>query len=158
MDTLIRPTFREMSREECEDLLARHHVGRLAYARGRDLEIEPLHYVYHDGWLYGRTSPGTKLETTGPDWWPVAFEVDEIEAMFRWKSVVLHGGFYPLDREGAAWEQREWSRGVDLLRQLIPGTFTDEDPVPHRTVLFRISVQEVAGRQALPWPEEGGTE
>jgi uncharacterized protein len=125
-------------------------VGRLAYAWKNHVDIEPLHYVYDAGWIYGRTSAGTKLEAAGEKWAPVAFEVDEVEAIFSWRSVVIHGGFYVLPADGAEWEQAEWRRGVELVRQLIPETFTDNDPVAHRTTIFRIAVQEASGREATP--------
>ena len=147
-----RPTIRELNREECERILARNRVGRLAYTRQNRVDIEPLHYVYHDGWIYGRTSHGAKLEATGSEWWPVAFEVDEVEDVFRWRSVVVHGGFYTIDQDGAEWEAGEWRQGVELLRRIVPETMGEDDPVPHRSVLFRIALQEVTGREAEPAP------
>jgi nitroimidazol reductase NimA-like FMN-containing flavoprotein (pyridoxamine 5'-phosphate oxidase superfamily) len=150
MGTMPQPRIRSLNREECERILARNHVGRLAYARGNQVDIEPLHYVMAGGWLYGRTSPGNKLEVTGEQWWPVAFEVDEVEGLFRWRSVVVHGGFYAIHEDGPEWEQSAHGKGVTLLRELIPQTFTADDPVAFRTVLFRIAVQEVSGREATP--------
>jgi len=144
------PRFRALGRDECIALLARNHVGRIAYAWRNQVEIEPLHYVYDDGWLYGRTSHGAKLETTGTDWWPVAFEVDEVEELFRWRSVVVHGGFYTVEDDGLELHAQEWRRGVELLRTLIPETFTADDPVAFRTVVFRMAVQELSGREAVP--------
>jgi uncharacterized protein len=87
---------------------------------------------------------------TGYTWWPVAFEVDEVEELFRWRSVVVHGGFYTLPQLGAHWEVEEWKRGVEALRTVLPETFTDEDPVAFRDIMFRIAVQEISGREALP--------
>lgn len=156
MGTTTKPLIRELDRAECEAILARNHVGRLAYARGNHIDIEPLHYVYSDGWIYGRTSEGRKIETTGYTWWPIVFEVDEVEALFRWRSVVVHGGFYSLPGKGMDWQVEEWQRGVELLRTLIPETFTDDDPVAFRTILFRISVQEISGRSAIPEGEDDG--
>lgn len=144
------PTIRELDRGECEAILARNHVGRLAYTEQGRVTIEPLHYVFHDGWLYGRTSHGAKMDAVGYTWSPVAFEVDEIEELFRWRSVVVHGGFYAIPEQGAEWEKEEWRRGVELLRELIPETLTSADPVAFRTVLFRIAVQDVTGREATP--------
>lgn len=155
MSAVPIPRFRELTPEEIEAVLTRNHVGRLAYAWQNHVDIEPLHYVYDDGWIYGRTSHGGKLDRTGYTWAPVAFEVDEIEGMFRWRSVVVHGGFYTIPEDGAAWEQAEWKRGVELLRRLIPQTFTEADPVAFRTVLFRIAVQDATGREATPGGGEG---
>jgi nitroimidazol reductase NimA-like FMN-containing flavoprotein (pyridoxamine 5'-phosphate oxidase superfamily) len=150
MSDPAKPTFRTLGPEECTAVLARNHVGRLAYVWANQLYIEPLHYVYADGWIYGRTSPGSKLDATGETWAPVAFEVDEVEELFRWRSVVVRGGFYTIPPDGAAWEAAAWRRGVELLRELVPGTLGADDPVPFRTVLFRIAVQEATGREATP--------
>lgn len=150
MSTTPAPRIRSLDRAEIDQILARNHVGRLAYAWKNHVDIEPLHYVYDDGWIYGRTSAGTKLEATGETWAPVAFEVDEVEAIFQWRSVVIHGGFYVLDEAGAEWEQAEWRHGVELLRRLIPETLSENDPVTFRTVVFRIAVQEASGREATP--------
>ena len=148
MRTATLPTFRELSRSESLEILARNHVGRVAYARQNQIDIEPVHYVYADRWIYGRTSKGKKIETTGYSWWPVAFEVDEVDDLFRWRSAVVHGGFYTLDPAGATWEREEALKAIELLRTLIPETMTEDDPVPSRSVIFRIAVQEVSGRAA----------
>ena len=150
MDTVAQPIFRQLDREESLGILSRNHVGRVAYARQNQVDIEPVHYVYSDGWIYGRTSKGRKMQTTGYSWWPVAFEVDELDDLFHWRSVIVHGGFYAIPSRGADWEVEEWKRGVELLRTLIPETFREKDPVPFRTILFRIAVQEVTGREAVP--------
>jgi nitroimidazol reductase NimA-like FMN-containing flavoprotein (pyridoxamine 5'-phosphate oxidase superfamily) len=149
MSDLTKPRFRSLPREECTAILARNHVGRLAYAAGSRVEIKPLNYVLHEGWLYGRTSRGGHLEANAT-WAPVAFEVDEVEEIFRWRSVVVHGGLYTMVDDGRALHDEEWWQGVQLLRTLIPATFTGDDPVEFRMVLFRMAVQEVTGREAVP--------
>lgn len=144
------PRFLTLSREECTEILTRNHVGRLAWAVGSRVEIKPVNYVHHDGWLYGRTSQGAHLEASATTWAPVAFEVDEVEEIFRWRSVVVHGGLYTVLDDGVALHDEEWWHGVQLLRTLIPATFTGHDPVGFRMVLFRIAVQELTGREAVP--------
>jgi hypothetical protein len=150
MKPIVAPQFRSLDRHETDEVLARNHVGRIAYARGNHIDIEPIHYVYANGWLYGRTSPGRQLDITGTGWWPVAFEVDEVEDVSRWRSVVVHGGFYTLDPEGSAWEREEAARAIELISAQRPERFTDPNGGPERVVLFRIAVQEVSGRAAEP--------
>ena len=140
------PTFRELSRDEIDAVLARNSIGRLAYAVGSNVDVQPVSYVYAEGWLYGRTSYGRKYEVLAENqyrWWPVAFEVSEIEDLFNWRSVLVHGGFYVIDEDE---ERHLWEQAVRLLRTLIPATFSEDDPFAFRTVLFRISVQDVTGR------------
>ncbi len=142
------PTLRELSREESEAILQRNNVGRIAYAIDNHVEIQPVSYVYADGWLYGRTSYGRKYEVLGENlyqWWPVVFEVDETEDIFNWRSVIVHGGFYVIDEEA---QRDDWLEAVRVLRTLIPDTFGPDDPFAFRTVVFRIAAQDMTGRES----------
>lgn len=142
-----RPTFRELTPDECIALLDRHVVGRLALSHRDRIDLVPIHYVYHDGWLYGRTAAGTKLETVVHNRW-VAFEVDEVDALFDWRSVVVKGGLYLLRPEGSEQEQAIYETGVEMVRRIVPEALTPQDPVPERAILFRIHVDEMTGRAA----------
>lgn len=141
------PTIRELDRDECVALLDRHVVGRLALAHRDRVDIVPIHYVHHEGWLYGRTAAGTKLEIAVHNRW-VAFEVDEVDAVFDWRSVVVKGGLYLLRPEGSDHEQAIYDLGVQMVRRIIPEALTPQDPVPERAILFRIHVDEITGRAA----------
>lgn len=142
-----RASVRALERGEIDLVLRRNRVGRMAYSFRDRVDIAPIHYVYADGWLYGRTAPGTKLLTLAHNPW-VAFEVDEHDSLLSWRSVVAKGRVYVLD-EDASPELHE--RALARLRALIPEALTADDPTPGRTTLFRISLDEVEGRAA----EEG---
>jgi hypothetical protein len=139
------PRFRTLDEAESRAVLARHHVGRLAFARHERVDIEPISYVLSDDWLYCRTSPGSKLLTLAHNPW-VAFEVDEVEGPFDWRSVVIHGTAYFLlpDIQG----DPAYAAAVEHLRSIDPRALTDEDLVPHRSVLFRIHINERTARAA----------
>ena len=139
------PQFRELSTEECHALLARRRVGRIAFTHKDRVDIEPIHFVADDGWLYGRTAPGTKLEVVTRNRW-VAFEVDEVETLFEWRSVVVKGGFYFLLKDGSDQETADYDHAVRVLRHLIPDTLTPADPLPDRVIVFRIHIDEITGR------------
>ena len=139
--------FRELSREEIEDVLKRNKVGRLAFALHDRVDIQPIHYVYDHGWLYGRTSEGDKLATLSHNQW-VAFEVDEVRDTFDWTSVVIHGSFWILHPKGSPRAEELWEKGVELVSQIVPNSLTDRDPVSFRHTLFRIAVADSRGRQS----------
>jgi nitroimidazol reductase NimA-like FMN-containing flavoprotein (pyridoxamine 5'-phosphate oxidase superfamily) len=141
------PVFRSLTTTECEQVLSRNHVARIAFSFHDRVDIEPVHYVYEQGWMFGRTSPGTKLLTLAHSHW-MAAEVDEVDGLFDWRSVVVHGTFHTVSPEVPGKEATAWARGVELLRTLIPLTATADDPVPFRTIIFQIKVEEIVGREA----------
>ena len=136
----------ELSPQEIARFLGQRHVGRLAYGFHSRVEIVPVHYVYHDQWLYGRTSLGPKIETLSHSHW-VAFEVDDVHGPLDWTSVVVHGTFRPIDAFGSTEDQATAQHAISLLQKAFPETFTAADPAPFRTVLFRIHVDDVTGRR-----------
>lgn len=141
------PTFRELSHDECEALLAVNHVGRLAFSFKDRTDIEPIHYVFENGWIFGRTAEGSKLTTIGHHPY-VAFEVDEVRGIFDWRSVVAHGTVYVLEANGSPVHAAEYERALEVLRRFLPTTLKAEDPVPFRTVMFGVHVDELQGREA----------
>jgi uncharacterized protein len=141
------PTFRKLSPAECRAVLERNRFGRLAHALYDHVGIEPMSYVFRNEAVWGRTAPGmkTRVLERNPR---VAFQVDEVEAMFRWRSVVVRGEFEMLSAAGSEGRLRAWREALDAARELLPETFTEQDPVPFRTILFRIQLASVAGVEA----------
>lgn len=140
-------TIRELTPDEMHALLSRNYVGRIAFSRHDRVEIRPIHYVYADNWLYGRTSPSDKLVTLRHNQW-VAFEVDEVRGPFDWQSVVAHGSFYHLTDESTPQLIEQRAEALKLLRAFVPETLRETDPVPFRTELFAIAIDQLTGRAA----------
>ena len=82
----------------------------------------------------------------------VAFEVDEHEDLFNWKSVVVHGPLYLIEPDTGEHEKAAYTIALRLLRRILPSTLEGGDPVPFRNQLFRIQVSEISGR----FSEHGG--
>jgi nitroimidazol reductase NimA-like FMN-containing flavoprotein (pyridoxamine 5'-phosphate oxidase superfamily) len=137
----------QLDRDASLALLERHHLGRLAFAFKDRVDIEPISYVYADGWLYLRTSHGTKLTTVSHHPY-VAFEVDEIQDAMHWSSVVARGTIYFLDPDRSETDAAEFAHAVEVLRTANGRLLTPDDPAPHRRSLFRIHIDEITGRAA----------
>jgi nitroimidazol reductase NimA-like FMN-containing flavoprotein (pyridoxamine 5'-phosphate oxidase superfamily) len=148
MNRPMRPMIRQLDRGEIRAILVRNQVGRMVYPRGPRLEVEPVQYLYDGGWLYGRAARIALPGKNGDGRWPAAFEVDEIDSAFEWRTVIVHGGFYTLSEDGTDWERTERVRAIERLRRLVPSAFTPDDPTPGLDVVFRIAVQEVTGHAA----------
>lgn len=140
-------TIRALSADECQALLAQHHVGRLAYAYKQRVDIEPLHYVADGEWLYLRTAHGTKVSMLEHQPW-VALEVDDIRSMFEWESVVVHGSVQVLDAHDGPDAGAKWQHAVDTFRRIVPQAFAAGDPTPQRDVMLRVHMSHVEGRAA----------
>jgi uncharacterized protein len=141
------PVFSTLDDEDARSLLRRNRVGRIAFSFHDRVDVEPVHYVFDEQWLFGRTSPGSKLSVVRHNPW-VAFEVDEPSDTFDWQSVVVHGTVYVLEPDGPPSTTHAWARAMELLQEVVPGSGTADDPVPHRTVVFGIHVDEIIGRAA----------
>lgn len=151
-DAMLAPregevVFRDLLRTEIEEIIVRNNVGRVAFAFHDRVDIQPIHYVYERGWLYGRTSEGEKMATLQHNQW-VAFEIDEIKDTFDWRSVVIHGSFWRLHPLGSPRAEEVWQKAAELVSKIVPGAMTDKDPVAFRHILFRIAISDVRGREA----------
>jgi nitroimidazol reductase NimA-like FMN-containing flavoprotein (pyridoxamine 5'-phosphate oxidase superfamily) len=147
MTTRPNPTFVELTRDEAEAILGRNRVGRLAFAFHDRVDIQPLSYAFENPWIYLRTQEGAKISTLTHNRW-AAFEVDEIDGPFDWRSVVVRGGVYLMDPAHGTTDEATYHHAVALLRRLTPGALTVTDPVPFRDVILRLHVDELTGRQA----------
>ncbi len=97
----------------CEILLKTEHVGRLACHAAGKTYVVPVTYVFESGAIYGHTNRGLKLEMlrSNP---AVCFEVDHLDNMANWRSVVAWGNFEELSGTAKA-------RALDILfRGLTP--------------------------------------
>lgn len=83
------PVVEELREAECWTELRRTQIGRLAVVAHGAPDIFPINYVAHEGALYFRTAPGTKLlELTVNE--RVALEIDSW-TYDRARSVVVKG-------------------------------------------------------------------
>jgi nitroimidazol reductase NimA-like FMN-containing flavoprotein (pyridoxamine 5'-phosphate oxidase superfamily) len=137
--------MRALDRHEAESLLAKHHTGHMAFAFHDRITIQLVNYVYADGWLYSRLEPGATMTTLLHQQW-VAFQVDEVEDVYDWRAVTVHGSvqFLDNDRSSPAW--RDFNHAAELIRRQVPSVLTAHDPLPERVQLYRIHVDELIGR------------
>lgn len=145
----MAPRFRSLSPDECRSLLARQQVGRLAYAYKQRVDIEPIHYALDGDWIHLRTQEGAKLSMLDRQPW-VAFEVDEIQGLFEWSSVVVHGSIHRVPSAGGGMPDTRWQDAVTVIRRVVPQAFQPDDPTPDRTVLLRVHIDHCEGRAATP--------
>jgi hypothetical protein len=141
------PEFLVLAPRDCRAILTRNHLGRLAFVHDGVVDIEPLGYASSRAWLFMRSAPGTKLDALAHRPY-VAFQVDEVDGPFDWRSVVVHGTIYRLPEDGSPIERRERRHAVTAFRRVMPAAFTTHDPVPERAIVFGLHIDRMDGRMA----------
>ncbi len=149
----------EMNRKECEELLARQSLGRLACAHENQPYIVPIYFASEPGRLYGFSTMGQKI-----DWIRrnplVCIEVDEIIGATEWASVVVQGRYeeFPDTSEYAEPRrkaQAQLEKATSLWWQTaIAVTQTRKRVDRDMTVFFCIHIEEISGRHGWPDPAE----
>lgn len=143
--TFPAPMVRELERSDIERVLRRNGVGRIAFVLEHRVDVEPIHFAFAGGWIFGRTAQGAKLRTVQHDR-PVAFHVDEIDGVFAWRSVVVHGPISMLPLDPTVQEREQWEEGLEALERLDPFAGRADDRAHHPGTAFRIRLDEIRGR------------
>jgi len=150
----IHVTTRALESESMKELLSRHHVGRMAFSLHDHLSIVLANYLFSDGWIYSRMEMGSDLVTLLHNRW-VAFEVDEVDGLYDWRTVSINGSVQFLSNGPTAIEAREFKAAADLIQSVVPSVLTPADPMPSRVQLFRIHVDQMVGTEARSNASEG---
>jgi len=147
----VAPELRTLAEDEIRSILYRNMVGRLVFIRDGEADVRPIHFAFSGENIYARTSPSATFLDAALSAKRVAFEVDEVETVYRWKSVIARGPVRALDPEGS--DAAEWDHAVTLLRRVVKNAFADSldgangvDPLPDRSVVLRIGIEELTGR------------
>src|SRR4051812_3335629 len=85
----------ELDQAHIDIILETQHIGRIACCRDNQPYVVPVTYVYKGGYVYGHTNEGEKIDIMrgNPH---VCFEVDDIQDMVRWRSVIARGTYEEL--------------------------------------------------------------
>ncbi|HTD82467.1 MAG TPA: pyridoxamine 5'-phosphate oxidase family protein [Gemmatimonadaceae bacterium] len=140
------PIFKTLQTPQCEAILLRNDVGRIAFALDDRVQILPVHYAYRNGWIHGRTAAPTYLPRNAR----VAFEVDERSSSNEWRTIIVHGQLDIVESGGAEQSRGVLERARLFFQQLLQPALVESPAVLFRDQLFCIRAGEIAGRASLP--------
>lgn len=82
----------KLTQRQIDEVLKSHYVGRIGYISGSRAYIVPVSYVFDGLSILVHSSEGRKIEAMrqNPN---VCFEVDDINDLGNWKSVVCQGRY-----------------------------------------------------------------
>ncbi len=132
-----------MSEAEARELIEAGRVGRLGCVDNREPYIVPFNYFFEDGFIYGHSLPGKKIQALRAH--PrTCVQVDEIQDDLHWRSVIAFGNFEEIHDEFE--RKRVMHELLDHFPLLTPvESFVIPDAVPPEVVVFRICIDRVTG-------------
>lgn len=146
--------IRDMTPQECRQLLRRINLGRLACARDNQPYIVPIYFAYEPDHLYGFTTFGRKIEwmRANPK---VCVEVDEVLNHFQWTSVIVTGRYQELPNSAALGDERRHALLVLEQRALWWQTAFAAQQLPTRhqhadPLVYCIHIDSITGHRAVP--------
>lgn len=141
-----------LNNNQIEHLLYSLIIGRLGCHANNKTYVVPITYAYDGIYIYGHTKEGLKIEMMRKN--PkVCFEVDAIENMSNWRSVIAWGTFEELKTP----EKREEGmlKLMDVVMPLMTGETTISNPMSDthqkyieamKGVVYRVKLTEKTGR------------
>jgi nitroimidazol reductase NimA-like FMN-containing flavoprotein (pyridoxamine 5'-phosphate oxidase superfamily) len=142
----------QLNNKQIEHLIYSLIIGRLGCHADAKTYIVPITYAYDGTYIYGHTKEGLKIEMMRKN--PkVCFEVEAIENMSNWRSVIAWGEFEELKTP----DQREngMRKLMDVVMPLMTGETTINNPITDshenyieamKGVVYRIKLTEKTGR------------
>jgi len=142
----------ELTNTQIENLLYSHRIGRIGCHADDITYIVPITYAYDGTYIYGHTEEGMKIDMMRKN--PkVCLEVDAMENMSNWRSVIAWGEFEELIKP----EDRE--KGMKILWDHIMPYMTGETTVHNsmtdsnekcieamQGVMYRVKLSKKTGR------------
>jgi len=141
--------IRELTTDQCFDLLERSNLGRLACARDGQPYIVPVNYSFDRvrKCLYVFSTIGQKVAwmRENPK---VCVEVDEVRDKDHWTTVVIFGRY----EEITDGDTDARKRAQDLFQHRVEWWFPAAGKLPEKeaeaVVLYRIVIDRLSGRHA----------
>lgn len=143
----------KLTEQQIESLLKKQVTGRLGCHADGQTYVVPVNYTYDGRCIYAHSANGMKIGMMrkNPE---VCFEVDLIESVFNWQSVILWGRFEEIKEVD---EQQRVMQGI--IHRIMPlsdhpsnhpshGITANESDIGTRIdlVVYRIVISKKTGR------------
>ena len=142
----------ELNAEQIEHVLSANVIGRIGCQMDGKVYVVSVTYIYDNGFIIGHTGEGMKIDMLrkNPD---CCFEVDTMQTMANWQSVITWGTFEELHGDEATKTMQK------LISRLMPLITSQTSQPSHSTeqthrqdthlvkaVVYRIRLKGKTGR------------
>lgn len=147
--------MKNLTREECLKVLSTNYIGRIAYIFGGHPEIIPITYYFDPAQdaIISYSGKGHKISSMRQNS-TVSFQVDEIENLQKWKSVLIQGVFEELSRSDAKLMLHTFSEGVKKVimekenkNLTYLNEFSGKIDAVNDSIIYRIKIKDMQGRE-----------
>lgn len=142
-----------LTKDQIQHVLQSQIVGRIGCCVDKEMYIVPVTYVYHKDFIYAHSKEGLKVRMMrkNPN---VCFQVDAMENMANWRSVIVWGEYEELQGE------KLQKMGMKIMTDRLIPFMTSETVRPSnalsrppeliekgfKAVVYRIKVIKTSGR------------
>lgn len=142
----------QLTENQIDTILISNVSGRLGCCTEGKPYIVPIAYAYDQTYIYSHTREGLKVDMMRKN--PhVCFEVDQVDNLANWRSVIVHGTFEELTGETAEEAMHILKNRLMPLQNSVYSLFLWDAQTkrlstqPHAAeVIFRIRISEKTGR------------
>ena len=135
----------KLTQRQIEDVLRRCTIGRIGTSADGRTYVVPITYVYDGDAVYGHSVVGQKVRMmrANPE---VCFEVEDIDDMANWRSVVARGRYEELTGDVAVAAAKLIAARVGTLTTSETAGPSGRGPRRAKHVSYRIRLLERTGR------------
>jgi nitroimidazol reductase NimA-like FMN-containing flavoprotein (pyridoxamine 5'-phosphate oxidase superfamily) len=143
-----------LSHESAKEILRSNIIGRIGCNDGKRTYVVPIQYVFDGKDIYAHSVEGMKIHMMrkNPE---VCFEVDEIQNLNNWKSVIAWGRYQELKEEHDRYAAIKLfvDRNIHLKiseTAMLPAISVEKEfpfqPLNIRPIIYRLIIEEITGR------------
>jgi nitroimidazol reductase NimA-like FMN-containing flavoprotein (pyridoxamine 5'-phosphate oxidase superfamily) len=140
-----------LTKGQSQRVLIAGMIGRIGCHSSGKTYVIPITYVFDRGYIYAHSRDGLKIKMMrqNPD---VCFQVDQIDNLANWRSVIAWGKFEELktteEQEAALEILVNGLQAFHIGDSVKPPKSTSElNPRKEKKpVIYRISIEEISGR------------
>lgn len=144
----------KLNNDQIANILSSQTIGRIGCMEDGKMYIIPISYAFDNGSIYSHSMEGLKIKImrNNPS---VCFQVDSIETMTNWRSVIIWGEFEEIKNE------EDYEAAKRILNNRLDPFVTSDAVHPHheneinqnyyvekgkKILLFKIRISEQSGR------------
>lgn len=146
--------MKTMEQTECLELLANNYLGHLGFISGRSPHVTPITYFFdaEEKCIISYAANGHKINAMRAYGF-VSLQVQEVDSIQEWKSVLIHGTFSELEGSAAKKYLHKFTTGVQQTVERTTGAkpkfisdFSSKLQGREMPIVYRIHIKDMTGK------------